>query len=127
MQELGATVSWYTMKFTDALTGYAAGWQGTMVKTVNGGLGINEIKNAGKNDLIVYPNPAGESVTIYFTSPGQKKTEVKVFDMMGKEMYSDLLTTPKASLSLLPFPNGLYFIRVATGNRIVTKKLVVSR
>jgi photosystem II stability/assembly factor-like uncharacterized protein len=127
IQELGTTVSWYTMKFSDAQTGYAAGWDGDIVKTINGGVGINEIQNAGKNELVIYPNPASESVVVLYPSQGTTKPEVKIFDMMGKEIYSGLLTTSPAHIGLLSFPNGIYFIRVAEGVRSSTKKLIVAR
>jgi photosystem II stability/assembly factor-like uncharacterized protein len=127
MQDLGTTVSWYTMNFTDALTGYAAGWQGSIVKTTKGGLGMHEIQSEGKNELILYPNPARQSVVILLPYLNMAMAELKVFDMMGKEVYSGLLTTSEVNLSLISFPNGIYFIRVATGNRIFTKKLIVSR
>jgi len=127
IQELGTTVSWYTIKFIDAQTGYAAGWDGDMVKTTKGGLGISEIKGERKNELFLYPNPASASVVILFPSQGTAKTELKVFNNLGKTVYSGLITTSEFTLSLLPFPTGIYFIRVATGNRTFTKKLVVAR
>jgi photosystem II stability/assembly factor-like uncharacterized protein len=126
-QELGTSVSWYTMKFIDSQTGYAAGWYGDIVKTTAGGVGIKDDQKVENGELTLFPNPAQETVVIHYPPAGTAKTEFKVFDIMGKEIYSGILTKSEVSLNLSPYPNGIYFIQVATGSQVITKKLIVSR
>jgi photosystem II stability/assembly factor-like uncharacterized protein len=126
-QELGTTVSWYTMQFSDTQTGYAAGWDGDIVRTTNGGLGINEAHTPGINKLVMYPNPARESVVIIDPFQDTEKAEIKVFDMTGRQMYSGSFTASRFNLDLSSFSNGIYFIAVSSGTRTLTNKLVVAR
>ena len=127
VQELGTSVSWYTMQFVNSQVGYAAGWDGDIIRTTNGGLGMNEIKNDGKNELILYPNPANESVTISCPASGNSISMLKVFDMMGKEMYSGLLTSSLFTLNVSGFPDGIYIVEVLRSNHIMTNKLIIAR
>jgi photosystem II stability/assembly factor-like uncharacterized protein len=127
LEEVGTTVSWYTMKFSDALTGYAAGWDGDIIKTINGGVGINEIMDNRKNDLVIYPNPASESVVIHYPQTGAEKSQIHVFDLMGKQLYSGILENSDGNISVSGYPNGIYFIQVSSENCTMIKKLIVSR
>jgi photosystem II stability/assembly factor-like uncharacterized protein len=127
VQELGTTVSWYTMKFIDAQTGFAAGWYGNIVKTTVGGVGISYDQKTGTDELVIYPNPAHGSVVIQYPVAERVKTELKIFDIIGKEVYSGVLASSEVRFDLSAFIDGIYFIRVASGNNLYTKKLIVSR
>ena len=128
MQETGTTVSWYTMQFLDAQVAWAAGWDGNIVKTTNGGsLGVNEITGALENRLLIYPNPAGESVVVSFPVSGNTKAELQVSDMHGREIFSCRFASPSYRLDIANYPPGTYLVRVITGRQTFTKKLVVSR
>ena len=50
--------------FTNSDTGYIVGYNGTILKTSNGGgVGINEIQ-VSSNLLKIYPNPSSDNISI---------------------------------------------------------------
>ncbi len=74
----------------------------------------------------MYPNPSNGTVNfdIYNTSEGN----LKVVDMMGKEVYKETLgisTGQTRELNLNYLPKGVYFIRMDFNNSSVIKKLIL--
>lgn len=92
-------------------------------KTTNG---INEIANKGT--ISIYPNPGKGVFTIEVNSEEQieKNDDLKIYTIFGQEIYS---ATTRYSLSTihLDVPNGMYFIRLITGEDAFTGKLVIQR
>lgn len=128
VQELGTSVSWYTLQFINAHTGFAAGWQGDIVKTSTGGLiGVDELSQDAENELVVFPNPASSSVVIRYPVDARQKTELTVYDLTGKICYTGRMSNPEFRFNLSTIPNGIYVVKVSTGKHSVTKRLIVNR
>ena len=76
--------------------------------------------------LIVYPNPAESMATIQLDRTIEK-AQIKVFDIMGKLIFSDNLNNNTYLLQLGNFPAGIYQIVIQTGNEYLVKKLIVQK
>lgn len=80
------------------------------------------------------PNPAGESVVISYQIPLHAKASMKIFDTTGALVWQRHVNGGTHSLQWdtrdvmgLQVPSGLYFCRVAAGDRSATKSIVLLR
>lgn len=84
----------------------------------NGNLGISEQESA---DFDIYPNPVSDH--LHIRSPYTGSKQIKVFDILGKEIISTVLQ--KDTLSISSLNSGVYFIQITQGVFSTTKKFVV--
>jgi len=108
----------YTMTGTDA-----NGCSGVFkfVIDVDACTGINELANAG-NDVTVYPNP-----TTGFFKLSSKGTEIKsaeVFDITGKSVFSESIKNNTADINISQLANGIYSVKVTTGETVKYLKII---
>jgi Secretion system C-terminal sorting domain len=75
-----------------------------------------------QNNLEVYPNPGGGIFTL--KSP---HGTLYIYNMVGDELYTQVLNTMQTMLDLSNVPNGLYHVKVDTGNRILHTKIMISK
>jgi hypothetical protein len=95
------------------------------------GIGVNEI---GKSTMLfaVYPNPAKDNVTIQLNNNNNNENVlIEIFDITGKVVYS---TTETATVKSFVYAintesliNGLYFVKVKSGNTASVKKLIINK
>lgn len=86
-------------------------------------LGLAE--NAKESELILYPNPASNQVTINFDSDGQKT--LSVIDVAGRTVMTREMNQQSHVLPVHDLKKGTYFIHVLDHNseRVVVKQLIV--
>jgi len=72
--------------------------------------------------LTIYPNPVSDG-KIYIVSTKNLTKTIEVFDVLGKKKLSTWLTSNALDISKLS--SGVYIIKIAEGNSIETRKLVV--
>jgi hypothetical protein len=84
------------------------------------------------NDLAVFPNPSSGQFTIAFPAP-RSNTRISVYDINGRQVY---YTEVAKSEALEPVEirinrtemfvrQGIYFIRLANDEQVITKKLLI--
>ncbi|MBN1633104.1 MAG: T9SS type A sorting domain-containing protein [Ignavibacteria bacterium] len=128
----------YSVYMVDALTGYAVGANGTIVKTVTGGVtSAEKIGSEIPAEFELkqnYPNPFNSITNIKFQIPnvGQSSQTVtiKVFDISGKEvvtLVNEKLNpgTYEVKFDSGNLPSGIYFYRMETEKFSETKKLIL--
>lgn len=81
------------------------------------------IKDAVKNNFSIYPNPAGNIVTLTNLS---NNTSVNITDLAGKQVYSTTANSTELSINTSGFANGVYLVNVSTAGNMVNKKLIVN-
>jgi hypothetical protein len=90
--------------------------------------GITE-KTAKDQNVILQPNPARGFVTIIIDGLSDKSVLLTLADMKGQTLFSEDITTSAPSitkqLNLQEYPSGIYFIKVRTDKKVMTKQLVV--
>jgi rhodanese-related sulfurtransferase len=76
-------------------------------------------------DLKVFPNPAGDHFSI-LTGPGNH-TGISLFDAYGRLVRRLNSSSVPVSVSTEGMADGVYFVKVTSGNQLFTKKLVIKR
>lgn len=74
----------------------------------------------------VFPNPFGQ-ITAVWTEGfdfGAQKPQLKILDLLGNEVHSQLVNSDKESLNL-KLSSGIYFYHIAQGKTSATGKMVV--
>lgn len=91
---------------------------------------INSV--AEENSVSIYPNPAKEQVMLSVISDQEREFQYSLTDINGKM----ILTEPKKKLAIginqiqiplqdLHLSTGIYFIRLYSDNKLVTKKIII--
>ncbi len=102
----------------------SAGSSAAKTNTVSssGCTGISELNGI---QLMIYPNPANES--IHISNAGNAKIDVKLFDMMGKEITAASSQSSLIELNLKTVTEGIYNLKIIdSGLNSVTKLIVVT-
>ena len=78
------------------------------------------------NSVKLYPNPAKEVVNVQFTIDNVqfKVTGIDVFDVYGKLISTVDMDENPTRINVSGLANGMYFVRVATDQGMVTKSFV---
>ena len=72
----------------------------------------------------LYPNPARNFLTIESADQIQ---EIRLVDMLGQVVYSDVVQYQKYELNVSGFKNGIYFVQVLTEKGFTTHRVQVTR
>jgi autotransporter-associated beta strand protein len=75
------------------------------------------------NRVIVYPNPASETVTIKIERV-HAEAVVCLFNANGQRIYSDRMTGTAKTIPVNTLPAGVYYLQVKNGAEIIMKKIV---
>jgi hypothetical protein len=133
-----------SVHFTGNDTGYIAGNDGVLLKTVDGGTVINIKKNhinletAEDFSLMQnYPNPFNQSSIISFQCPTGGLIQLKIYDVMGREVRTLVDEELQSGTYSVRFdagdlPSGVYFYQLRiealagrTNNFTDTKKMLL--
>ena len=86
-----------------------------------GDVSIGEVVS---NDLFtIYPNPANEVVTINLEA--NSSYSLYIYNVIGKLVDSKENSMGITELNVSDFPKGTYLIRIVSGNKIFTEKLII--
>ncbi len=92
-------------------------------------IGIEE--NTITNNVAVYPNPAAQETFVSFYANTSSEVMINVYDALGKNVYSTLLTSEvgenKTRIATDALNNGVYTCNVTAGNKTITRKLIVNK
>ena len=89
--------------------------------TINRGtVGINELTEGEVN---VYPNPATTVINI----DNAEGAQVSVFDINGRMISNIESASANQTIDASSFAKGMYIVRIANGNNVITKKVSVVR
>jgi O-glycosyl hydrolase len=78
--------------------------------------GVNESVNDTEQKIILLPNPAKESLTIELKGISGPENELYLYNSNGMLMNSIKLENKIKILDISGLPEGLYFIKMSTGN-----------
>ncbi len=131
-----------SITFSDYDHGWVGFFHGMIYRTTDAGknwsalsLGLTDIANEtnGNIDYNVsqnYPNPFNPSTTISFTIPSSQMVELKIYDMLGREI-AELINEYRqtgsysAQFNASHLASGIYFYKLKAGNYVQTKKLIL--
>ena len=83
---------------------------------------IVDNKYDNKHTITVYPNPAGNSLTI---KANTKVTFVSIVNLNGQTVIQKEINKANFSVNTSRFQDGLYFIRFTTGKGVISRKIMV--
>ncbi len=89
---------------------------------------INEKTN--NNNMLLYPNPANNQLTLSFKNNNQENVKISIFNMVGQNIKEIVLLKQNVvneKIDISEFVAGVYFVNILIGNRIETKKLIIER
>ena len=79
----------------------------------------------------VFPNPTSDNATLALLISKNEKVTVKMYNMLGAEVYSNTNELEKGihsiDLNISNLQNGIYFVNIAVGNKVSTEKLTISK
>jgi 1,4-alpha-glucan branching enzyme len=90
-----------------------------------------EVCDVAVNELIngtfaMYPNPAGDNITMNFEGLSFKPTSVKITNAIGQTVHVETLThSNQKTISTERFENGVYFVTLSSGEFTTTQKIMV--
>ncbi len=73
--------------------------------------------------ISIYPNPAPAGSKIYITSDLELTKTVKIYTVLGKQVFFKVLIGKELDISHLN--RGVYIIKIMEANRQATKKLII--
>ena len=116
----------YTVTLT--VTG-ANGCSTTSTQVINANVGVTE--QTLVNAMTLYPNPANDNMNIELSMNDNSEVQIMAYDLSGQILVNENknLATGKTTLTydVANWSNGIYFIRVTSGNTVNTMKVVISR
>lgn len=122
----------WNVKFVNSSTAFVSGYNGTVYKlNVLTGTGVgSEISLSDYSLNQNYPNPFNPLTTIEFSIPKQEYVNLKVYDLLGKEiktLVSNNLQSGKYSVNFdaSNLPSGMYFYKLTAGSYSSVKKMTL--
>jgi hypothetical protein len=89
---------------------------------------LNVSENLNNSNISIYPNPASHILNVKFEG-GMKDLSLNIFDITGKEVYSENGLNTSASylkqINIDGLSSGLYIMKLQNNNTITTLKFVV--
>ncbi|GEM_PF-379541 len=84
------------------------------------------------NKLTLIPNPAVNRTELYFDLKESSMLEIELYNMLGDRIRPLLKQRYDAgsyhqTLYLTDLPSGLYFVKMQSGEQIITKKLIITK
>lgn len=86
----------------------------------------NNISSPNKLNLVsVFPNPAQNQITLFFSEDA--KREIEVYDVIGKLVFQKLISQEQEVLFLNNLTTGIYQIKIIQDGYFTTKQLIINR
>ena len=85
-------------------------------------VGIEQETKPKAEEFSIYPNPAFDDV-VYVTTDIAGPKDIVIYDVFGKMVYRQPLNSARLDISKLD--PGVYLLKLTTGNRVLTRKLIV--
>lgn len=109
------SASTFSIDTNGTFTVYVKNQDGCVAQKIVVVSSINEAA-VGSWQLIVYPNPATDELTVYAPQFTVYKSPVEVFDVTGRKVFETIPSTDKLLLNVAAWPSGMYVLKC--GNSI---------
>jgi len=104
---------------------YAVGGNGVILKTIDGEVGIHKSTIEKKSEIIIAPNPSNAIFNLEtgLFNPGQ----LYIYNSVGETVFERTIYLPETKINLSSQPDGIYFLRIKSGDKYFFEKLVITR
>lgn len=108
----------------DMILGNYAGGLAFFNSTNVNGVGIEE---QSQEDLLIFPNPVSEILTIARNDHNGEEANVRIFDLMGKEVYAVASFNNLIHIDMSSYSKGIYILRLESkeSTTAITRKVIV--
>jgi photosystem II stability/assembly factor-like uncharacterized protein len=133
-QNIGGTQYIQNIMFVNNMTGWAVGYSGAILKTINGGVsGIIKISNTIPDKFSLYqnyPNPFNPVTKISFDIRKTGFVTLKIYDNLGRELTTLLNEVKSEGTYSVDFDgsdlaSGVYHYKIMTGSFSDTKTMLL--
>ncbi|MBR4647863.1 MAG: T9SS type A sorting domain-containing protein [Bacteroidales bacterium] len=77
-----------------------------------------------ENDIVIYPNPVADQLTVSLRTNNFQVTSMSVFDINGKLINTQAVSDNQIEMNTQSLAAGSYFLRLSDGKNCVTTKFV---
>jgi len=117
----------YRMWFT-SFTGGSTGDLTFQFENVTTALDIEDVST--NFSFGMYPNPSlDKQITIVYDTSNTSENEIEIYNINGQQVYNKQLTNANGfynqTLNLNHLANGMYLVKIRSGNNSITKKLIL--
>jgi hypothetical protein len=77
----------------------------------------------GQGLIALFPNPAGNDVTLTYTDANLRGTTATITDLHGRKMMRLTVTKDRQTIDISILPTGLYYLHLANGACLKLMKL----
>ena len=129
----GKSMELATDKYSAADNDNGANWgEATQEIIADGDLGTPGAANTFTLSIVknqiegfaTYPNPVTNN-TFTITTNSTDKKEVKIFNVLGKQVFATSFSDTKSTIDIPAISAGLYILKVTEGTKTATSKLVI--
>jgi hypothetical protein len=85
--------------------------------------------NFSNFDLLVYPNPSAEKITVSIPELENSKAKIEIFDLLGRIAFSkeySNIGSSELQVDLSALSKGNYILKVSNNNQFTTKKITLN-
>ena len=77
------------------------------------------------SNFILYPNPAKETLSLQIANPENRNSAIRIFDMVGKIVYSSELVDDNLQINTGALENGIYIVQISRAEMHFMRKVVI--
>lgn len=81
----------------------------------------------GQMDYVIYPNPAATILNVEINNLVNYPQKAELFDVLGQKVLEASPNRNKFSLDLIDFAEGAYFLKIISGKKALTHKIIIAR
>jgi hypothetical protein len=85
--------------------------------------------NSNLNGVSIYPNPANDNLNISNDFPDNKSLDIEIFNSLSQKVYNFETTgdNKEIIINVKDFENGVYIIRLKSGDNARSGKVIISK
>ncbi|MBC7748796.1 MAG: T9SS type A sorting domain-containing protein [Methylotenera sp.] len=108
--------------FTNPTNGYAINDHG-IYKNTSGLLNLND--RTLKSNIVVYPNPASDVITISFSQNNIQPFKIEIANCLGEIVLSKFEQTVNSKINVESLSKGVYFLTITIQEKKETRKVMI--
>ncbi|MHC1776389.1 MAG: T9SS type A sorting domain-containing protein [Lentimicrobium sp.] len=87
---------------------------------------MNTQQTKSPENILVYPNPASNTITVNLTNKQVNKPEYRIYNVSGQLQEKGRLRSDNQALDISGLPAGIYFINIYNnkGDRVYSRKII---
>jgi lysophospholipase L1-like esterase len=97
-------------------------WVKLMLQYIDGNIATSFKEKNNNNDLLIYPNPVSDMVTLSY--PKNKIATLELYNNIGQLIRKQEINNASTNLSLENLTKGIYIIRIISDGSQITKRII---